>query len=50
MAAVVIGLLTGAVIALIYLVGRLWLRMLRLEGVLDQLEDCWTSLMTECHG
>lgn len=50
MAGVAISLLAGALAVLIYLVGLLWSRMKRLEAVLDQLEDCWTSLVTDFHG
>lgn len=50
MATVCIGFLSGAVGVLIYFVGTLLARMKRLEAVLDQLEDCWSSLAADCHG
>lgn len=50
MTAIFIGLLVGAVCVLIYYVGSLLARMKRLELVLDQLEDCWTSLVADNHG
>ena len=50
MVAVAIGLLSGAVIALVYLVGRLWSRLNYLEGYLNQLDDCFIAMFDKCHG
>lgn len=49
MAAVII-VLSGSVVMLMLFVRSLLARMRRLELVLDQLEDCWTTLVAEYHG
>ena len=49
MAAVII-VLSGSVVMLMLFVRSLLARMRRLELVLYQLEDCWTTLVAEYHG
>ena len=47
MAAVAIGLLTGAVIALVYLVGRIRYKLRRVECIVDHLEENLSELQLE---
>ena len=47
MVAVAIGLLSGAVIALVYLVGRIWYKLRRVESIVDQFEEDLSELQLE---